>query len=190
VAETGFLSILIIALGLSADCFAVAISASIVKRALPVWQGLRVSLFFGVFQSAMTLLGWLAGSRILNYIANYDHWIAFGLLAFVGGRMFWEAFHTNEANESRIDITKWWLLVTLSFATSLDALGVGLSFAFLHVHLTMASLIIGIAAFVITFIGFLAGKKLGDVIGHRAEIIGSIILIGIGLRILLEHLLG
>jgi putative Mn2+ efflux pump MntP len=186
VSDTGFLSILIISLGLSADCFAVAISSSISQKYLPVWQGLRLALFFGAFQGAMTLLGWWTGSRIMELISGYDHWVAFGLLAFVGGRMLWESFH--EEKERKIDITKWWFLLTLAIATSLDALGVGLSFAFLKVNLALASSAIGVTAFIITFLGFLAGKKLGELVGKRAEIIGGIILIAIGIRILLEHL--
>ena len=187
--DTVFLSILIIALGLSADCFAVALSSSISKKALPLWQGFRVALFFGLFQAAMTVLGWQAGRTIIDFISAYDHWLSFGLLAFVGGRMIWESLHEKEEKEARADITKWWLLVILSIATSLDALAVGLSFAFLKVNLMMASTTIGLVAFIITFLGFFAGKKLGALVGKRAEIIGGIILIVIGLRILLEHLL-
>jgi manganese efflux pump family protein len=189
VSDTSFLSILIIALGLSADCFAVALSASIAKKALPLLQGFRVALSFGIFQAAMTIIGWLAGRTVIDFISSYDHWLAFGLLLFVGGRMIWESFHEKEENEARADITKWHFLLLLSIATSLDALAVGLSFAFLEVNLTLASTTIGLVAFIITFAGFLAGKKLGALVGKRAEIIGGIILIGIGLRILLEHLL-
>jgi manganese efflux pump family protein len=187
VPETGVISIFFIALGLSADCFAVALSSSISKKALPLWQGGRVALFFGVFQSAMTLLGWWAGSYILSYIKNFDHWIAFGLLAFVGGKMIWESIHEKE---ERTDITRWRYLFLLAVATSLDALAVGISFAFLQVNLAIASITIGVVALAITFIGFLAGKKIGEIVGKRAEIIGGIILIGIGIQILLEHLLG
>lgn len=185
---TGFLSILIIALGLSADCFAVVLSSSISQRALSIWQGLRVGLFFGVFQAAMTLLGWLAGSRIIDFISTYDHWLSFGLLSIVGGRMIWESLHEKENGHKSTDITRWWLLFVLSVATSLDALAVGLSFAFLQVNIATASLTIGIVAFIITLAGFFAGKKLGEIVGKRAEIIGGIILILIGIRILIEHL--
>ena len=184
--NTGFLSILIIAVGLSADCFAVALSSSICQRLLPVWQGLRVAIFFGVFQTGMTLLGWWAGSRIFDYIKNYDHWIAFGLLVFVGGKMIWESLHEKEQST---DITRWRYLFILAVATSLDALAVGLSFAFLQVNLALASIAIGVVAFIITFGGFLGGKKLGELVGKRAEIIGGVILVIIGIRILLEHLL-
>lgn len=135
----------------------------------------------------MTLLGWWAGIRILDFISGYDHWLAFGLLVFVGGRMIWESLR---GKEERTDITRWRFLFILAVATSLDALAVGLSFAFLSVNLVMASTVIGITALVITFAGFLAGKKLGELVGKRAEIIGGLILIAIGLRILFEHLLG
>jgi len=103
--------------------------------------------------------------------------------------MIWESLHEKEGKEANIDITRWLFLLTLSIATSLDALAVGLSFAFLKVNLTLASATIGVVAFIITLAGFFAGKKLGALVGKRAEIIGGIILILIGLRILLEHLL-
>jgi manganese efflux pump family protein len=189
VPENGFLSILLIAVSLSADCFAVAISASISNKKLLAWHGLRIALFFGVFQAAMTLIGWWAGRYIFELISGFDHWIAFGLLAFVGGKMVWESFHEKEGEEGKGDIMRWWYLITLAVATSLDALAVGLSFAFLNVNLAMASITIGVVAFVITLFGFFVGKKLGAIVGRRAELIGGIILIIIGLRILLEHLL-
>ena len=103
--------------------------------------------------------------------------------------MIWETFHEKEGEEGKGDITRWWYLVTLAIATSLDALAVGLSFAFLNVNLAMAGVTIGTVAFSITLSGFFLGKKLGALIGRRAELIGGIILIIIGLRILLEHLL-
>jgi putative Mn2+ efflux pump MntP len=189
VSDTGFYSILIIAVGLSADCFAVALSSSISQRTLPLWQGFRVALSFGLFQAFMTVIGWLAGRTVIEFISAYDHWLAFALLLFVGGRMIWESLHEKGGRKANIDIARWLFLITLSVATSLDALAVGLSFAFLEVNLTLASVTIGLVAFIITFAGFFAGKKLGSLVGKRAEIIGGIILIIIGLRILLEHLL-
>ena len=137
----------------------------------------------------MIIIGWLAGRTVIDFISTYDHWLSFALLLFVGGRMIWESLHEKEGEEKKADITRWLLLLTLSLATSLDALAVGLSFAFLKVNLTLASATIGAVAFIITFGGFFAGKKLGALIGKRAEIIGGIILILIGVRILLEHLL-
>ena len=186
---TSFLSILIIAIGLSADCFAVALSSSISRRTLANWQGFRVALSFGLFQALMIVIGWLAGRTVIELISAYDHWLSFALLLFVGGRMIWESVHDKDDEHKSADITRWWLLFTLSLATSLDALAVGLSFAFLEVNLALASVTIGVTAFIISLSGFFAGKKLGALVGKRAEIIGGIILILIGVRILLEHLL-
>ncbi len=184
-----FLSILIIAIGLSPDCFAVALSGSISMRTLSFLQVFRTSLAFGLFQALMPILGWLAGRTVVNLIAVYDHWVAFILLVVIGGRMIWESFHSKNSRVKGADITKGFLLLTLSVATSIDALAVGLTFAFLEVNITLASSIIGVVAFVVTSIGFLLGRKLGTLIGRRAETVGGVILIGIGLRILLYHIL-
>jgi putative Mn2+ efflux pump MntP len=187
--DLGFVSLLLIAVGLSADCFAVALCGSCTIKTITRFQMLRASLSFGLFQAFMPVIGWLAGRIFVNFISNFDHWLAFGLLGFVGGRMVWESFHP-ENEEKTIDITKGWLLLTLSIATSIDALAVGLSFAFLNVNIVTASLLIGVTCFLVTMIGFLLGKKVGELVGKRAELVGGIILIGIGLRILLTHLLG
>jgi putative Mn2+ efflux pump MntP len=136
----------------------------------------------------MPVLGWLAGRTFVDFIGSFDHWLAFGLLGFVGGKMLWESFHP-EKEQKPTDVTKGLMLLTLSIATSIDALAVGLSFAFLKVNILTASLTIGITCFIITIIGFIAGKKAGEFIGKRAELIGGLILIGIGIRILLIHLL-
>ena len=184
-----FLSIFLIALGLSADCFAVALSASITNKNHSFPQVLRVSLSFGFFQALMPVLGWLLGRTIVDLIANFDHWVAFALLLLVGGRMLWESFRREE-REKPVDISRGWLLLTLSIATSIDALAVGLAFAFEDVNIWLASPTIGITSFIISAIGFVVGKKAGEVFGKRAEIIGGVILIGIGIRIVMEHLLG
>lgn len=182
------LSIFLIALALSADCFAVMLSASCSNPNLTRLQTLRVAFFFGFFQALMPLIGWFAGRTIVNLIANFDHWIAFGLLAFVGGRMVWESFH-HESNEKPVDISRGWMLLTLSIATSLDALAVGLAFAFEKINIWLAISVIGAVAFIVTWIGFVIGRKVGEIVGKRAELIGGLILIGIGVRILLTHLL-
>lgn len=188
--ETGFLSIFIIALGLSADCFAVSLAGSISLKTVPVRIGIRIVLAFGIFQAGMVVLGWLAGNTVIDFISAYDHWLAFGLLAVIGGRMIWESLHEDEEKErKRADITRWPMLLTLSVATSIDALAVGLSFAFLQVNLAMASITIGVTAGCITVLGLFIGKKVGGLAGKRAETAGGIILILIGLRILIEHLL-
>ena len=183
-----FLSILLVALSLSADCFAVALSGAAAMRRVLMAQLLRMSLSFGIFQTGMQLAGWFAGKTIVDFISGYDHWIAFGLLAFVGGRMVWESFHEeNEAKEG-VDITIGLPLIALSIATSIDSLAVGLSYAFVSIGIALPSILAGVVAFVITMIGFLLGKKVGEIFGRRAELFGGLVLIGIGLRILVEHL--
>ncbi|HEX9897100.1 MAG TPA: manganese efflux pump MntP family protein [Dehalococcoidales bacterium] len=184
-----FLSVFLIALGLSADCFAVALSASIANRNHSPLQVIKVSFSFGFFQALMPVIGWLAGKTIVDFIASFDHWVAFGLLVFVGGKMLWEAFH-HEKDEKPADISRGLLLLTLSIATSLDALAVGLAFAFEDVNIWLASPTIGITSFAISALGFLIGTKVGKIFGKRAEVLGGLILIGIGIRILLEHLVG
>ena len=184
-----FLSIFLIALGLAADCFAVAFSGSITMRNLSFLQVFRASLSFGIFQALMPILGWLAGRTVVELIAGYDHWVAFVLLALVGGKMIWESFHSEEDRRENDDITRGLLLLTLSVATSIDALAVGLTFAFLEVNIILASSTIGGVTFVATTIGFLLGRRAGKLIGRRAETVGGMVLIGIGLRILLTHIL-
>lgn len=185
----GFLSVFLIALGLSADCFAVALSGSI-SNTNHSWRGLlRVSLAFGMFQALMPVLGWLAGRTMVEFIADYDHWAAFALLAIVSGRMLWQAFHPRRSQDKETDITQGVLLITLSIATSIDALAVGLSFAFLEVNIAMASLTIGTVAFLVTIAGFMLGKRASKAIGKRAEAIGGLILLAVAFRVLLSHIL-
>lgn len=184
----GFLSILLIALGLAADCFTVAISGSIAMRTFSFLQVFRTSLAFGIFQGLMPVLGWLAGRSVVELIEGYDHWVAFVLLALVGSRMVWESLHSRDGRRQNTDISKGWLLLTLSVATSIDALAVGLSFAFMEISIAVASLTIAVVAFVATTIGFLLGRKAGNLMGRRAEAIGGMILIAIGVKILVEHI--
>ena len=184
-----FISIFLIALGLALDCFAIAISGSISMRTLSFLQVFRASLVFGLFQAVMPVLGWLAGRTVVDLIADYDHWVAFTLLALVGGRMIWESFRPRDSSRQGTDITRGFLLLTLAVATSIDALAVGLSFAFIEISIMVASLTIGVVTFAVTVTGFLIGRKAGHLIGKRAETMGGLILIGIGIKILLEHLL-
>jgi putative Mn2+ efflux pump MntP len=154
------------------------------------FQILRASFSFGLFQAIMPLLGWLAGRSFVKFIGNFDHWLAFALLAFVGGKMIWESFRPEREETQPTDFTKGWSLLTLSVATSIDALAVGLSFAFLQVNIASACLTFGLTTFILTVIGFVIGRKVGEFVGKRAELVGGLILIAIGLRILLTHLLG
>jgi putative Mn2+ efflux pump MntP len=183
----GFPSILLIALGLSADCFAVALGGSLALKSHSRLQVLRTAVAFGLFQALMPVLGWLIGQTVVELIADYDHWVAFGLLAIVGGHMLWEAFHHHDGHKPT-DITRGWRLLVLSLATSIDALAVGLTFPFLEVNVAVASPTIGVVAFAATIVGFLLGRKVGELVGRWAGAIGGLLLIAIGLRILLTHL--
>lgn len=187
--DNDFLSVFPIALGLSADCFVVAISGGISKLNHPWSRLLRVSFSFGLFQALMPVLGWLAGTTVVDLIADYDHWVAFALLAIVSGRMLWGALRSEPSQRKEVDITRGLLLITLSIATSIDALAVGLSFAFLDVNIALASPTIGATAFLVTIAGFKLGKKASNLIGKRAEAIGAIILLAIAFRIILGHML-
>ena len=189
VSNSDFVSIFLIAIGLSTDCFAVALSGGISNRNRSWLQILRVSSSFGLFQALMPALGWLAGRTVVEFIADFDHWVAFTLLAIVSGRMLWESFRPERSQNKEVDITKGLLLLTLSIATSIDALAVGLSFAFLSVNIALASPTIGVVAFIVTTFGFILGKRVSKLIGKRAEVIGGIILLAIAFRILLSHIL-
>ncbi len=184
----GVVSILIIAIGLSMDCFAVALGAGFSLGKIRKIQVLRISLSFGIFQAIMPTIGWLVGRSVIDFVAPYDHWVAFGLLAIIGGHMLWEFFEKKEETKT-VDVTRGIRLLVLSVATSIDALAVGLSFAFLEVNIGVAVAIIGTVAFVVTAVGVIIGRKIGQLIGRWAELAGGLILIGIGLRILLSHLL-
>ena len=189
VTSIDFLSLFFIALGLSADCFAVALSGSISTRKLPAISIFRTSIAFGIFQALMPVVGWFVGRTIVEFISAYDHWLAFTLLTFIGSKMVWESLRFGNNSAKNSDITRGWLLITLAVVTSIDALVIGLTFAFLEVNIVMASLTIGSIAFVISIIGFLIGAKAGRLAGKKAETAGGLVLIGIGLKIFLEHIL-
>jgi len=182
-----FPSILVIAIGLGMDAFSVAIGVGAAARMISFGPVFRISFFFGLFQVLMPMAGWFAGVSVANIIAGYDHWMAFGLLAFVGGKMIAESFN-DEAKVYTTDPTKGLTLIILSVATSIDALAVGLSFAFLKIPVIYPSIIIGIVAFFMTMVGMLFGERLGKLVGRRAETLGGIVLIGIGVIILFEHI--
>ena len=187
--ETSFSSVLIIAIGLSADCFAVALSSNIAVRHFTLSRFVRLPLAFGIFQALMIVIGWLTGRSIIDFISVYDHWLAFGLLAVIGGRMVWESFRGEAGEKAKKNFDRWLTLLALSIATSIDSLAVGLSFAFLKTDILIAAVTVGVTAFVITVIAQVIGNKVGSIVGKRAELVGGLILIGIGIKILLEHLL-
>ncbi len=179
-----------IALGLAMDAFAVAIGAGLQLCGATPRQTFRLAWHFGLFQAFMPIIGWLAGRTVAQYIAPVDHWIAFGLLAFIGGKMVYEALRDEGDEAEACDPTKGWRLVLLSIATSIDALAVGLSLALLGVSIWYPALVIGVVAGVLTVVGMELGKRFGALLGRRMEIVGGLILIGIGVKILVEHLTG
>ena len=182
-----FITLMFIAIGLAMDCFAVClgVGTSMVQRTARAM--FRLPLHFGIFQGLMTLLGWLVGNTFIQLIAGFDHWVAFVLLAVVAVRMIRSGLETR-VEEVRTDPTRGATMVMLSVATSLDALAVGLSLALLHTSIVSASLVIGLVSLVISLVGILVGNLLGQRFGKRMEILGGVILLVIGLRILYTHL--
>ncbi|MFQ5811164.1 MAG: manganese efflux pump MntP family protein, partial [Armatimonadota bacterium] len=184
-----WLNIIGIAIGLAMDAAAVSIAAGLTIRRLTGRHVFRLAWHFGLFQFMMPILGWLAGTTVATHIAAYDHWLAFGLLGFIGGKMLFEGLSGNE-EQNKSDPTRGLMLVTLSIATSIDALAVGLSIAFLQVSVWLPSIIIGLVAGALTTVGVVFGSRLGKRWQRRAEIAGGCILILIGIRILISHIWG
>ena len=150
-------------------------------------HALRIALFFGGFQAFMPIIGWAIGKYFSQYITSYDHWIAFGLLSFIGGKMIYEAHFLDETGK-KCDYANNYVITGLAIATSIDALAVGLSFSFLNIQIVNPVIIIGSITFVISLAGVQLGSRFGGKFGNKMEIIGGIILIAIGLKILLQHL--
>lgn len=171
------------------DAFAVSVGVSAGLGGLSKIQTLRLASSFGIFQFLMPILGWLVGQTVLDLVKSVDHWVAFGLLLFIGIKMVSESFQVNVKSEKYSgDPTKGALLVILSIATSIDALAVGLSFAALEQSLFLPSAVIGAVAFVMTVVGTKIGPLFGKFVGRRAELFGGIVLILIGAKILIDHL--
>lgn len=179
--------IVFLAVGLAMDAFAVSIVTGSVYKQLHIKHALRMALFFGGFQSLMPLVGSLAGLGLRDYIAAYDHWIAFSLLAFIGAKMIYEAFRIEEA-EKKLDPSNLLILLTLSVATSIDALAVGFTLSILVSSLALAVVVIGLITFGLSYTGVAIGKRFGHFFESKIEILGGLILIAIGLKILIEHL--
>ena len=185
------MELVLIAVGLSMDAFAVALCKGLGMKKLRYGQGLIIGLFFGVFQGAMPLLGWILGKQFEPYIVPVDHWIAFVLLAYIGGHMIYEAlFQKDETTEAVSDGSafNYKELFVLSIATSIDALAVGITFAFLQIQIVPAVCLIAAITFGISFAGVIIGHRVGLKYKAKAEIAGGITLILIGAKILLEHL--
>ncbi len=185
-----YLTLLGIALALAMDAFAVALGAGITLNPLTGRHLFRLGFHFGLFQALMPVLGWWAGQGIRHWIAAYAPWVAFLLLALVGGRMIREAFQCDDEEARSTDPTRGWPLVMLSIATSLDALAVGLSLAMIGVDIWIPALVIGLVAGALTVAGMILGRRMGTVWSRGVEIFGGLVLCGIGLKILIEHLMG
>ncbi|MFZ5765788.1 MAG: manganese efflux pump MntP family protein [Thermodesulfobacteriota bacterium] len=181
------LTLAFIALALAMDAFAVSLAAGITLHPVSKRQLFRLGFHFGLFQGMMPIIGWLAGLTVQSFISTYDHWVAFGLLSFVGGKMIHEAFHDGEKAE-KTDPTRGLTMVMLSIATSIDALAVGLSLAVIGVTIWTPALVIALTASVLTVTGMLLGGRVGMIWGKRVEVLGGLLLVAIGLKILIEHL--
>lgn len=183
------MELLLIAVGLSMDAFAVSLCKGLCMKKLRYGDTAIIALFFGGFQMAMPMIGWLLGKQFERWITPIDHWIAFALLGYIGAKMIWESFHGGE-NEacSTTEHLNYRELIGLAVATSIDALAVGITFAFLNTPILPAASEIGIITFTLSFVGVLLGHRFGTRYRSRAEIAGGVTLILIGFKILLDHL--
>ncbi len=183
----GLITIVIIAVGLAMDAFAVSIVSGSAYKQLKIKHAFRIAVFFGGFQALMPLIGSLAGLSVKEYVANYDHWIAFALLSAVGAKMIYESFKITPAKEN-FNPESILVLLVLAVATSIDALAVGITLSFLQVSIAIAVVIIGLVTFVLSYLGVLIGTKIGHFFENKIEAVGGLVLIAIGLKILIQHL--
>ena len=184
------IEIIIIAIGLSMDSFAVSLASGICHKKNCRILALLIAIFFGVFQGAFAGMGWLLSSTVKHLIEQIDHWVAFVLLLLIGGKLILGAIRSDPAQKS-FNIESYLVLLGLSVATSIDALIAGMGFGFLNMHIVPVMIVIGLVTVFFSFSGFLIGSRNGyKLLGKRAEIIGGIMIIAIGIRILIEHLAG
>ncbi|HDT12018.1 MAG TPA: manganese efflux pump [Candidatus Marinimicrobia bacterium] len=181
-----FTALILISIGLAMDALAVSVSGGLTMEKPNFKNAFKMAFTFGFFQAGMPVIGWYAAFGFKESIEHIDHWIAFGLLLFIGLKMTWEAFHET-AEDKKTNHFETRTLLILAIATSIDALAVGISFALLDIHLLTAVLMIGIITFILSFLGVLIGCRVGCHVSRWADMIGGVILIGIGLHILLEH---
>jgi putative Mn2+ efflux pump MntP len=182
------ITVVLIAIALSMDAFAVSISSGVTICKMHLRHALRIAAFFGGFQALMPVAGWSVGRLAADFITTFDHWVAFVLLSAIGGKMLWEALFDKKDDEERSDPLNIYILLTLAFATSIDAAAVGISLSFLKVDIIQPSIIIGIITFLISLAGVFIGCKFGDKFGSKVEVVGGLVLIGIGIKIVVEHM--
>ena len=182
-----FLTVFILAIGLSMDSFAVSIGCGLAEQKISFRHAAKISFSLAFFQGLLPVAGWYMGTEIKGYVEEFDHWIAFFLLLFLGGKMILESFKKDDHNETS-DIYSWRHIITLSIATSIDALVVGFSYALASSrNIFGGALIIGAVTFFFAMLGIRIGKDVGSSLGPKVELFGGIILIGIGLKILIQH---
>lgn len=181
-----FITLFLLALSLSFDSFAVSVSSGLIKKEIVFWQAVRIAFFLALFQAFMPVLGWFGALSVKSIIEPFDHWLAFGLLTVIGLKMILESFKKDE--ERCIDPLSFRFIIGISVATSIDALIVGVSFAIVEVNIIVAVFTIGTVTFIASMLGILFGKRSGLLLGKKMEILGGLILIGIGLKILLGHI--
>lgn len=184
----GILEVFLIGVGLSMDAFAVSVCRGLKMQKLSISQTVLIAVFFGGFQALMPLVGWFLGTQFESYITAVDHWIAFVLLAIIGGKMIYDSFKGEDDDKNEKSVLNIKELLVMAVATSIDALAVGITFAFLSVNIWSSISIIGVTTFVLSAIGVFIGHKFGAKYKSKAELAGGVILILIGLKILLEHL--
>ncbi|MEN8493422.1 manganese efflux pump MntP family protein [Dehalococcoides sp. THU3] len=185
------LSVMFIALGLSADCFAVSIGIACTHTNIKSHVMWRVAGAFGIFQAGMATIGYFAGLSVIDIISAFDHWIAFGLLSVIGVRMVYEAVQGEDDQKLvKLDLTRGLGLLGVAVATSIDALAVGLAFAVEDANIGLAALLIGLVSLAVSFMGFKLGNRIGHLASRWVGIAGGLVLVLIGLKILAEHTLG
>ncbi|WP_127959770.1 manganese efflux pump MntP [Serratia microhaemolytica] len=180
----------ILAFGMSMDAFAASIGKGAALHQPRLREALRTGVIFGVIEAITPLIGWSAGLLASQYIMDWDHWIAFTLLFILGARMISEGLKNKPEAEEEQKIRRhgFWLLVTTAIATSLDAMAVGVGLAFLQVNIMHTAMAIGLATMIMTTLGIMLGRYIGPLLGKRAELLGGVVLIGIGINILFDHL--
>jgi putative Mn2+ efflux pump MntP len=201
------ISILLVSLSLSLDAFAVSVGSGICSSNLRRFHMLRAAFAFGLFQFLMPVIGWYLGNSFRSYIENFDHWIAFGLLAIIGIKMIIESrgeqslpceqennvvkieSACGNTSHNKFDVANLWTLIVLAVATSIDALAIGLSYSLLNQNIWLPAITIGVVTLIVCLLGFEFGKRIGKLFEKWAQIIGGTVLILIGTKILLEHLL-
>ena len=182
----GLFEITVIGVGLAMDAFAVSVCKGLSMKKINLKNALIIALYFGIFQAVMPIIGYMLGTTFSSFVESVDHWIAFILLSIIGGNMIKES--TDNEEEKRNDKVDFKTMILLGVATSIDALAVGVTFAFFKTNILLSVTIIGIVTFILSIIGVIIGNKFGDKFQNKAELIGGIILIIIGFKILLEHL--